>query len=185
MRSVKNAICTIIDAPRRPTDEVLETILFDAEAMINSRPLTYIPLETADEESLTPNHFLLGSSSGIKQPPSEIQNPHINLRSCWNLVQHMTNTIWKRWIKEYLPVITRRCKWFDEVREIQEQDLVLIVEPSIKNRYIRGRVEKVFPGRDGRVRQALVRTATGVYKRPAVKLALLDLGQHGKPGKDS
>lgn len=185
VRSVKNAICTIIDAPRRPTDEVLETILFDAEAMINSRPLTYIPLETADEESLTPNHFLLGSSSGIKQPPSEIQNPHINLRSCWNLVQHMTNTIWKRWIKEYLPVITRRCKWFDEVREIQEQDLVLIVEPSIKNRYIRGRVEKVFPGRDGRVRQALVRTATGVYKRPAVKLALLDLGQHGKPGKDS
>lgn len=184
VRSVKNAIGMIIDTPHRPTDELLETILFDAEAMINSRPLTYIPLETADEESLTPNHFLLGSSSGVKQPPSELGS-RINLRSCWNQAQHSTDTIWKRWIKEYLPVITRRCKWFDEVRDIQEGDLVLIVETSMRNRYVRGRVEKVFPGRDGRVRQALVRTATGAYKRPAAKLALLDVGSRGKPGIDS
>lgn len=63
VRSVKQAIGTIIEAPRLPDDETLATILADAESMINSRPLTYVPLESADEESLTPNHFLLGSSS--------------------------------------------------------------------------------------------------------------------------
>lgn len=154
VRSVKNAVGTIIDAPRRPTDEVLETVLLDAEAMINSRPLTYIPLETADEESLTPNHFLLGSSSGVKQPLSEIKDNHSCLRSYWNLSQHLTNVIWKRWIKEYLPVITRRCQWFEEIRDIQEGDLVIMIGNEARNQYVRGRVEKVFPGRDGRIRHA-------------------------------
>lgn len=184
VRSVKNSIGTLIDAPRRPTDEVFETILLDAEAMINSRPLTYMPLETADEESLTPNHFLLGNSSGVKQPPSEINERRMNLRSSWTLVQHLTDVIWQRWIKEYLPVITRRCGWFEEVREIQEGDLVLVIGNTVRNQYVRGRVEKVFPGRDGRVRQALVRTASGMYKRPAVKLALLDVGLRENSGQD-
>lgn len=183
VRSVKCAVGTIIDAPRRPNDEALQTILLDAEAMINSRPLTYVPLETADEESLTPNHFLLGNSSGIKQPPSELTECRTNLRSCWTLVQNITDAFWKRWIKEYLPVITRRCKWFEDVRDIDVGDLVLIVGTTVRNQYIRGRVEKVLLGRDGRVRQALVRTSTGVYRRPAMKLALLDVGLPGKGGQ--
>lgn len=115
VRSVKEAIGTIIDAPRKPDDETLATILLDAESMINSRPLTYMPLVSADEESLTPNHFLLGSSSGVKQPPSAPVDYRTNLRSSWTLAQHITDTIWKRWIKEYLPVIRRRGKWLEEV----------------------------------------------------------------------
>lgn len=55
----------------------------------------------------------------------------------------------------------------------------------MRNQYIRGRVEKVFIGRDGRVRQALVRTATGVYRRPVAKLALLDVEVSGKRGPDT
>lgn len=78
-------------------------------------------------------------------------------------------------------MITRHGRWFEEVGDIQEGDLVLMVGTTVRNQYVRGRVEKVLLGRDGRVRQALVRTATGVYRRPAVKLALLDVGV---PSKD-
>ncbi|XP_055542707.1 uncharacterized protein LOC129728299 [Wyeomyia smithii] len=185
VRSVKQAIGTIIDAPRKPNDETLMTILSDAESMINSRPLTYVPLETADEESLTPNHFLLGSSSGVKQPPSQLVYYRPTLRNSWTLAQHITDTFWKRWIKEYLPVIRRRGKWFEEVREIQKGDLVLMVSGAVRNQYVRARVEKVFLGRDGRVRQAQVRTATGVYKRSVNKLALLDVLPDCEAAEDS
>ncbi|XP_055622958.1 uncharacterized protein LOC129766451 [Toxorhynchites rutilus septentrionalis] len=184
VRSVKIAVGTIIDAPRKPDDETLETVLYDAEAMINSRPLTYIPLEDADQEALTPNHFLLGSSSGIKIEPVETGNRSI-LRSSWKLAQHITDEFWRRWVKEYLPVITRRCKWFEETKNIGVEDLVLVVNGTGRNQWIRGRVEQVFSGRDGRVRQAMIRTATGVLRRPVVKLAILDVEKVSKPNQES
>ncbi|XP_058444670.1 uncharacterized protein LOC131426176 [Malaya genurostris] len=48
VRSVKVAMEGLLDARRKPDDESLETILLETEAMINTRPLTYIPLESAD-----------------------------------------------------------------------------------------------------------------------------------------
>ncbi|XP_062533439.1 uncharacterized protein LOC134202468 [Armigeres subalbatus] len=184
VRSVKVAIGGILEAQRRPDDEVLETVVIEAEAMINSRPLTYIPLESADQESLTPNHFILGSSNGVKQMPVLPTDYQSSLRNGWKLAQHLSDSVWRRWIKEYLPVISRRSKWFEEVKEVAEGDLVLIVDGKIRNQWIRGKVEKVVQGKDGRVRQAWVRTASGILRRPAVKLALLDVVKGEKPEVD-
>ncbi|XP_062711342.1 uncharacterized protein LOC134289484 [Aedes albopictus] len=181
VRSVKTAIGAVADAPRKPDDETLETILVEAEFIINSRPLTYIPLKSADQESLTPNHFLLGNSSGLKILPSEPMLQRGDLRSSWKLAQWICDEFWRRWVKEYAPVITRRTKWFAETRDLKIGDLVLVVGGTARHHWIRGRVEKVIAGRDGRVRQAEVRTASGVLRRPAVKLALLDIVESSEP----
>lgn len=181
VRSVKAAIGTILEAQRRPNDEVLETVIIEAEAMINSRPLTYIPLESAEQEALTPNHFLLGSSSGVKQLPVEPVDFRSTLRSGWKLAQHLADGIWRRWLKEYLPVISRRSKWFDEGRDLKEGDLVLVVDGAVRNQWLRGRVVRIVSGQDRRVRQAWIRTANGVLRRPVVKLALLDVIEESKP----
>ncbi|XP_062535376.1 uncharacterized protein LOC134204589 [Armigeres subalbatus] len=136
VKSVKVAMSSVAEAPRTPDDEVLETVLLEVEALINARPLTYIPLEFADQEALTPNHFLLGSSNGDKvQPFGPIANPAV-LRSGWRLAQSITEEFWARWLKEYIPVITRRGKWFEEVKDIAVGIWGLI----------RGRVEAVVPG---------------------------------------
>ena len=42
-------------------------------------------------------------------------------------------------------------------------------------------MQQVFPGKDGGVRQALERAATGVPRRQAVKLAVLDVTCSYKP----
>ncbi|XP_062713352.1 uncharacterized protein LOC134290269 [Aedes albopictus] len=62
VRSVKAALGTV-PTVRVLDEESFATVLVEAESMVNSRPLTFIPLETADHELLTPNHFLLLSST--------------------------------------------------------------------------------------------------------------------------
>lgn len=182
VRSVKVAAATILDAPRNPDEETLETILCEVEAMINCRPLTYIPLESADQEALTPNHFILGSSTGVKILPMEPVNYIGALRSSWKLAQSITDSFWTRWIEEYLPVISRRSNWFENVKDLQEGNLVLVVGGVSRNQWVCGRIVKVIPGKDGRVRQAMVKTSSGVHRRAAVNLAILDVLEGPKPG---
>ncbi|XP_065090415.1 uncharacterized protein LOC135711490 [Ochlerotatus camptorhynchus] len=45
-----------------PDDETLLTVVAEAEAIVNSRSLTFIPLENCNQEALTPNHFISKSS---------------------------------------------------------------------------------------------------------------------------
>ncbi|XP_058828010.1 uncharacterized protein LOC131687931 [Topomyia yanbarensis] len=175
VKSVKVAMKAVSDSPRHPSDEVLETIMLEAEGIVNSRPLTYVPLEAADQEVLTPNHFLLHGSNGIKQPASEPAITGNVLQDSWKLAQHIGNEFWRRWIREYLPMLTRRAKWFDTVKPLEPGDLVVIVDEHARNRWERGRILETFPDKSGQVRRATVQTNRGVFERPAVKLAVLDV----------
>ncbi|XP_070067190.1 uncharacterized protein [Drosophila virilis] len=84
---------------------------------------------------------------------------------------------WKRWLREYLPTLTRRTKWFQPSLEpISVDDIVIIVDDGAKrNCWTRGVVVDVHRSKDGQVRSAVVRTADGIITRPAVKLAKLDI----------
>ncbi|XP_058456808.1 uncharacterized protein LOC131434170 [Malaya genurostris] len=175
VRSVKAAMLAIADHPHHPSDEVLETVTLEAESIVNSRPLTYIPLESSEQESLTPNHFLLYGTKGITQPELPVNNGKNVLRDCWRLAQSLVDHFWYRWIREYLPTITRRSKWFEPVQPLKVGDLVLVVEESKRNGWLRGRVVDVTKAPDGQVRRAVVQTKHGLLNRPAVKLALLDV----------
>lgn len=59
-------------------------------------------------------------------------------------------------------------------------DLVFIVDGPNRNGWIRGQVESVYLGKDNRIRQASVRTAHGVYRRPVTKLAVIEIASSGK-----
>lgn len=177
VRSVKVALGTL-PFERKLDDEALVTFLAEAEYMINSRPLTFVPIESDDHESLTPNHFLMLSSSGVKQPEKTPVNEGMALKGSWNKIQHTLDNFWRRWLKEYQPTITRRTKWFHDVRPIREGDLVVVADEGVRNRWIRGRVVRTHPGKDGIPRRADVRVADGsmMRDRPVTKLALLDVG---------
>lgn len=174
VRSVKQAFYASMPS-RSMSDPLLRSLLAEIENMINSRPLTYLPLENENSPSLTPNHFLLGSSNGAK-PIGVFDDNAKLLKSNWLNSQLYTKIFWKRWILEYLPTITRRTKWFEPKEPLKEGDLVLLVDTE-KNDYHwqRGRIETVKKSADGQVRSVVVKTSTGFLTRPVVKVAKLDL----------
>lgn len=176
------AISVIADNPHHPSGEVLEAVVLEAEAIVNSRPLTYISLEFPEQESLSPNHFLLFGTKGVTQPEMAINTGGSTLRDSWRLAQSLVDHFWTRWVREYLPTITRRTKWFEPTKPLEPGDLVLVVEPGTRNGWLRGRIINVTKGADGQVRRAVVQTKNGLITRPAVKLAPLDLRVSGSSG---
>ncbi|XP_062710230.1 uncharacterized protein LOC109425711 [Aedes albopictus] len=172
VRSVKTAMTAIADHPHSPSDEVLQTVITEAESVVNSRPLTYIPLESSEQEALTPNHFLLYGTKGVNQPASSLNTVGSSLRDSWRLAQFLVDQFWRRWIREYLPTIARRTKWFESVKPLEPGDLVLVIDEGKRNGWLRGRIVDVTTAADGQVRRAVVQTNNGLVSRPAVKLAL-------------
>lgn len=175
IRTVKQNLAKLL--PNRTLSyEVLENLLIEVENVINSRPLTSIPLEDDESPVLTPNHILLGSSNGLR-PWVPLEYSPVALRNCWMSSQIMANQFWRQWVRDYLPSITRRTKWFDPAKPLEVGDIVIIADSSFpRNCWPKGRIIATKPGADGQVRWATVQTASGIYERSAVKLAVLDVG---------
>lgn len=156
-----------------PQVETLNAILLDAEFLINSRPLTDVSVHSGDEEPITPNHFLLGGC-GLVATPSVLDQ--VCLRGQWNLQQQITNGLWKRWCREYIPSLVKREKWYDQGRQLKVGDVVVFGEEGLgRGIWAKGRVNEVIAGPDGIVRSAKVATVGGTLHRPAASLAVLDV----------
>ena len=70
--------------------EELNTLLIEAEAILNSRPLAPITSTDPDQElAITAGHFLIGRP--LKSPPSSKVDTTYSLSSIrhWNLVQRL------------------------------------------------------------------------------------------------
>ncbi|XP_062703145.1 uncharacterized protein LOC115264088 [Aedes albopictus] len=128
VRSIKVALATLQDGSQKLDDESLLTFLAEAEGIVNCRPLTYLPLDSIEQEALTPNHFLLGSSSGVRLPIVQTDNEVSLLKGSWTAIQKYLDIFWRRWTREYLPTLTKRTKWFGDVKPVQPGDLVLIMD---------------------------------------------------------
>ncbi|XP_055542724.1 uncharacterized protein LOC129728316 [Wyeomyia smithii] len=138
-----------MQASRLPTQEVLESTLIEIENIVNSRLLTNIPIDNDDSPVLTPNHFLLGSANGMRSWVSLSDEPTVP-RNNWKQSQLQANVYWKYWVRDYLPTITRRTKWFNPVSPIKVGDVVIVVGPRFpRNCWPKGRVIATSPASDG------------------------------------
>lgn len=159
-----------------PKEHTLQCFLIEAENIVNSRPLTHLPIAPDQEEPLTPNHFLLGSANTAQTPSINKEAERMcSLRKQWRIARQLRDHFWKRWILEYLPTLTRRAKWCQATKPIEVGDTVFICDANVPRRqWCRGIVEQVYPGADGVVRKADVRTSSGIVRRAASKLAVLN-----------
>lgn len=157
-------------------EEILRSSLADVENILNSRPLTYVPLESSEDEALTPNHFLIGSSIGMQERAIP-DGSGSTLSKNFRISSMIADKFWKRWVREILPSLARRTKWYeDSVSQIAVNDVVIIVDEHTKrNTWAKGIVIDVHHGKDNVVRSAVVKTGNGIFTRPVIKLAKLDV----------
>ncbi|GFW08039.1 uncharacterized protein TNCV_2978081 [Trichonephila clavipes] len=104
------------------------TLVVQIEAVLNSRPICPISNDPNDVETLTPAHFLVGSSLFAVPDPDYTEIP-MNRLSRWQLVQRMNQHFWSKWSSEYLNRLQQRPKWCKSNVDFKEGDLVL-VNPS-------------------------------------------------------
>ena len=86
---------------------------------------------------------------------------------CQSVVRHF----WQRWSAEYVASLRCLTKWQHPTRNIQIGGVVVLQEVPTKCPL--ARVVHVHVGKDKLARVAVVKTITGIYKRPITKMALL------------
>lgn len=174
VRSVKTALkVTLFE--RAPREETFLTLLLEAEALVNSRPLSHVSVDINDDESLTPFHFLIGSSSH-QALPEVLTDRDLTGRAEWRKALRLADHFWSRWIKEILPTLQPRQIGTNTQPNLRTGDLVLIVDENLpRGFWPRGRITAVYPGKDGVVRVVDVKTQAGVLRRPTKKIVRLEV----------
>ena len=129
-------------------DEGLVTLLCEVESIMNGCPITAVSSDPQDQEPLTPNHLLLLRSES-PMPPGLFRREDKLSRRRWRQVQYLADIFWKRWSKEYLPLLHARQKWLRPRRNLAVGDVVLVsVENSHRNSWPLGRIVEVLPDKN-------------------------------------
>jgi hypothetical protein len=145
--------------------------MLETEQILNDHPLVRQENHPDDLDPLTPNKLLL-LRSDHPLPLGDVINVDKYNRH-WRQVQELANTFWKRWLRDYLPLLRERQKWTAEKRNLQVNDLVLD-ERVTHGQWPMELVEEFYPNNYGFVRQVLVRTSNGKLRRDTRKLCLLE-----------
>ena len=174
IKSAKKAIKAIL-GKADINDEELTTAMIGAEGLINSRPLTYQSANAADDVPLTPNHFIHGQVGG-QFAPTSCDETDFNPRKRRRRIQELVRHFWTRWMREWLPGLNARQKWFQTQRDVQICDVMLVISPDTsRGNWPLGGVIEVYPGKDGHVRVVKIQVGDGTLIRPVTKLCPLEL----------
>jgi len=124
----------------------------EVERILNDRPLTPVTDSPLDPEPLTPNKLLL-LKGNASVPLDEVDEKDVYSKR-WKTVQCLADTFWKRWTREYIPILQLRQKWTLPKRNFAVGDLVLIVDDKVhRGNWPKGIITEVRPDRHGTVRQ--------------------------------
>ena len=118
------------------SDESLQTLLVEVEAIINSRPLTTDVLsDVTSLAPLSPVNLLTMKSKAVMPPPGHFTSPDRYCRKHWRRIQHLSNEFWNRWRKEVLLTLQNRGKWNKQQRNCKVGDVVLLKEDADRNQW--------------------------------------------------
>lgn len=172
IRSVRKLLKSVLKE-QTIDDEALHTLMCEVEAIINDRPITTSPDDPNDLEALTPNHLLLLKRQP-SLPPGLFEKDDQYAHRKWKQVQYLADLFWKRWVREYLPLLQERQKWTQVKQNLTSGDVVMIVDDSApRNSWVLGKVIQTIPDAKGLVRRVVVKTKSNTLERPVEKLCLI------------
>ena len=182
VRSTKRCLRKAV-GKHRLTFEELVTVLDEIEAVLNSRPITYV-YENDIETPLTPSHLfcgrrLLDQNDNLEQASDEdvdVSQEQIveRAKGTDRIVAHF----WNRWSKEYLLSLreAHKIRKGKKGAKVRVGEVVFVEEKGVKRaKWQMGRIEKVVVGRDGTPRGATIKTKNGTVSRPLQKIYPLEV----------
>ena len=135
-----------------------ETLAAEISNSINNLPLA-IGNITGDLENLdliTPNRLRLGRNNDRSPtgPLTVSNNPKIFLKSN----EEIFNAWFENWLITHVPKLMHQPKWWDNEREIKEDDIVLFLknEGALKNTYQYGKIKAIERSQDKRIRKVII-----------------------------
>ena len=152
----------------------LMTVITESEAVLNSRPLTYLGSDIdSNSRILTPAHFLSTATNfGLSMlslpeeewtPPSD-KSIAPKLLNTWRNDQAVLDKMWQVWQEDYLPTLRERLSLFHRQsnRKIWKSptqgEVVIVKDEAVKRGFWKlGIVEELHKSADGEVRSATVR----------------------------
>jgi hypothetical protein len=173
---------------KRLTDSCLQTLFYEAAAIVNSRPLSPLNLEDPlSDPPITPNHLLTMKSSIPPTPLGDFVPQNLFARKSWRRVQYLLEQFWCKWRREYLLSLQNRKKWKKIERNVAEiGDVVLLHEEAPRMKWPMGVVTAVHLSQDGLVRRIQIKVANrhldasgvptkkpSMLERPIQKIVLL------------
>ncbi|KAL7726015.1 hypothetical protein ACLKA6_005762 [Drosophila palustris] len=175
VKAAKHNLLRAIGGVILATDE-LQTVVVEVEAVLNSRPIVADSTNPNDVEAITPAHLLVGRTLATLPPASvhlEDDSKLCYLRR-WRLVSAVKERFWASWSRDYLLGLQQKHRWTREEQNLEVDAVVLIHEDNVPSQnWLLGVVTDVVKGADGKVRVAVVRTKSGIYKRAIHRLAPL------------
>lgn len=171
VKSCKRALkLSIGDQVLKPFE--LYTVLCEVSNLLNQRPIGRHPNDPDDGGYLCPNDILLGRAT-TNVPPGPFQEKE-NYRNRFLFVQNIIDSFWKRWSNDILPNLFISKRWTTEKENIKIDDIVVMSDNNaVRGKWTLGRVIDVFPGKDSLIRNVLIKTASGNFRRPIQKIAII------------
>lgn len=158
--------------------EELVTVLCDCEAIVNSRPLTYLSDDPEELIPLTPMFFLRDQASSSVCDIDAIDGQSLCKRVVY--LRKIREDLHRRFRTEYLGQL-KLLNWGKRTTEPKLGDIVLIGNDNEKRLdWTMGRICELMPGKDGQVRLVKVSTNRGTFMRPIQRLYPLECVQQVK-----
>lgn len=153
------------------TDEVLRTVLTEVEEILNAKPLGYVSSDVSDPDPVTPNLLLMGRlDASLPQDMYRDSELLSNRRWRHSLADHF----WTQYIKYYLPTLQLRQKWLTDNPNLAISTVVMVIDPQLPQAlWPIGRIQRLLPSPDGKVRVVEVNIKGRTYKRPVCRLIAL------------
>lgn len=153
--------------------EELSTVLCDCEAIVNSRPLTYISNDPKELVPLTPAMFLRDLEESGVPDCDVIDRSSVCRRLAYK--QQLREVLRRRFRIEYLGQLKLNCDKRSQ-KPISLGEVVFVGnDNSVRLDWPLGRVVELLPGKDNRVRLVRVDTAKGQLLRPVQRIYPLEL----------
>ena len=156
-KALKNAI-----GKERISKSIFDTLLKEVRTVVNLRPLCYVDDEKDGSFVLRPIDLLIPEYATMKLNGAE-HTEFENTLEQFREVKNYVNRFWDQWEKFYLPqrnFVRLRVlpKAVSQQIVPEEGEIVLVKNDNeSRDRWKMGKVEKVYKGSDGNVRQADVR----------------------------